>query len=448
MALKIMETLKNYYTGKKILVVGLGLQGGGVGVARFFAELNAIVTVTDKKKEEQLAPSIAALKDLPITFHLGGHVIEDFISADVIFKGPGVMWRSPEIVAAQERNIPVEMEMSFVAANLPCTIIGITGTRGKSTTTNLIYSVLKSMGFSVHLGGGLPGISNIEFLKTLTDKDYLVAELSSWALSGFHRKKISPHIAVFTNIFPDHLNYYREMGEYLHDKKAIFDYQKDDDFLIINKSFVDISNNAKSNVVTFQSSDFTRKLKVLKGVHNLENAAAALKVAEVLKLDLDQAAGIISEFGGLPFRQEVVGRIKNVTFINDTTSTTPIAAIKAINSFSDGKIYMILGGNSKNLPHDELINELDRVNKIILLQGSFTEEIIGELEKKYKEKITESYDNLEAAVGKAYDLASADGKPAYVLFSPAATSFAMFNNEFHRGREFNLQVSSLMQNAK
>lgn len=448
MAAKIMQTLKDSYGGKKILVVGLGLQGGGVGVARFFSQLGAVVTVTDKKNEIQLAPSVEALKDLPITFRLGGHAIEDFTSADIIFKGPGVPWSSPEIVAALKNNIPVEMEMSFVAANLPCAIIGITGTRGKSTTTNLIYNVLKGLGLPVYLGGGLPGISNIEFLKTLTDKDYLVAELSSWALSGFHNKKISPHISVFTNIFPDHLNYYKKMEDYLHDKKAIFDYQKPEDFLIINKSFVELSGSAKSKILTFEASDFPYPLKVLKGEHNRENAAAALKVSEVLGLDRIQASRIIAEYGGLPFRQQVVGKMKNVTFINDTTSTTPIAAIKAISSFSDGGIYIILGGNSKNLPHGELIDELDKVKKIILLQGSFTEEILATLKEKYADRITESYDNLEEAVKKAYDLALHDEQPAYVLFSPAATSFAMFNNEFHRGREFNLQVSRILENAK
>jgi len=232
------------YIGKKILVVGLGLQGGGVGIAKYFADLGANVTVTDKKSEKQLSPSIEALKDYEITFHLGGHQQDDFLSADIIFKGPSVLWTTPEIVAAEKKGIPVEMELSFFAANFPGKIIGVTGTRGKSTTTSMIFNLLKLSNFPAFLGGGFPGISTINYLKTLKETDWVVAEISSWALSGFHRKKISPHIAVMTNIYPDHLNYYNRMDDYIYDKKAIFLYQKKDDYFILNESlqFKDIKS--------------------------------------------------------------------------------------------------------------------------------------------------------------------------------------------------------------
>ena len=171
------------YVGKKILVVGLGLQGGGVGIAKYFADLGANVTVTDKKSEKQLSPSIEALKDYEITFHLGGHQQDDFLSADIIFKGPSVLWTTPEIVAAEKKGIPVEMELSFFAANFPGKIIGVTGTRGKSTTTSMIFNLLKLSNFPAFLGGGFPGISTINYLKTLKETDWVVAEISSWALS-------------------------------------------------------------------------------------------------------------------------------------------------------------------------------------------------------------------------------------------------------------------------
>lgn len=448
MANKIIEALRVKYKDKKVLVVGLGLQGGGLGVARFFAELGAQVTVTDKKSEELLVPSVEKLKDLPVKFRLGGHDVSDFTGADVIFKGPGVLWTSPEIVAAKEKGIPIEMEMSFVAANFPGIMIGITGTRGKSTTTNLIFNVLKDQGLPVYLGGGLPGISNIDYLKTLTDKDYLVAELSSWALSGFHTKKISPHIAVFTNMFPDHLNYYKNIHEYLHDKKAIFMYQGESDYLVINKTLSHVVGNSKSKTVTFNAMDFPEKLKFLRGNHNLENAAAAFKVAEILKLDRKVATDTIVNYGGLPFRQQVVGEKNQIAFINDTTSTTPIATMKAIESFSDKPIYLILGGNSKNLPYEELLGTLTKVKKIVLLKGSFTDEIYDKLEKSYSEKLSSSFDNLDGAINKAYSLAMIEKEPAYILFSPGATSFAMFNNEFHRGREFNRLVNTILKDAE
>lgn len=458
MSLRLIQDLKNKYSGKKILVVGLGLQGGGVGIAKFFAELGAKVTVTDKKTETQLLQSINRLKKYPITFHFGENMSEFFLNADVIFKGPSVPWTSPEILAAQENKIPIEMEMSFVVANYPGKVIGITGTRGKSTTTHLIYNLLKESGLKVSLGGGLPSISTIECLETADRNSWLVAELSSWALSGFHQKKISPYIAIFTNFYPDHLNYYKDMEEYFYDKRAIFQYQKKGDYLVANNNLV--KNTEKfsfaSSVTFFTKQDFPGELTYLKGDHNLENAAAALKVSQILKIDKNKAVKIIKNFGGLPFRLQIVGKKDNVTFINDTTSTTPTATIKAIDSLKDisaqagKKIILFLGGNSKNLPSDLLIDQLNMVSKIVLLDGTFTEEILPILKNKYPDKLIGPFDNLEEAVREGYKLAEGklgnDSNEIVLLFSPGATSFAMFNNEFHRGEEFNKLIKLILNN--
>ncbi len=445
MATAIIDSLRQQYKDKKVLVVGLGLQGGGTGIVKFFTELGAKVTVTDKKSEKQLSSSIEGLNKLSINFHLGGHWLEDFINADVIFKGPSVRWDLPEIAEAQKKGIPVEMEMSFFTAHCPGKIIGITGTRGKSTTTQMIYSLLKKFNYSVYLGGGLPDISTINYLKSLTVNDWVVAELSSWALSGFHRRKISPHIAVFTNFYPDHLNYYKNMDDYLYDKQAIYLYQKPDDYFIFNKKLLTLLGHPSGGLrMTFENDDFPGELKYLKGNHNRENAAAAWLVGKTLGLNATQCVSVISQFKGLPFRQEVVGVKGNVTFINDTTSTTPVAAVRAIESFSDKPVYLIMGGTTKNLPTTDLINCLNITKKIILLKGGFTDEIYASLKQKYSDKITEIYDDLERAIDKAYQLANADRKEVYVLFSPAAPSFAMFNNEFHRGRMFNQYVKQII----
>jgi len=417
----VYNQLKEKYEGKKVLVVGLGLQGGGVGVAKFFSELGAYVIVTDKKSEKQLLPSIEKLKDFKnIDYHLGGHHQDDFITADNIFKGPSVPW--------------------------DLKLIGITGTRGKSTTTNLIYQLLKNSGFNVFLGGGLPGISTIEYLKVADKNSFLVAELSSWALSGFHRAKISPHISVLTNLYPDHLNYYKNIDDYFYDKAAIFIYQNKNDFLVVNSQLNSQIKkfSPKSNIFYFSKEDFPFQLTYLKGDHNLENAASSLKVAQILEIDREKAIKIISNFNGLPYRQQIVGKKNNVIFINDTTSTTPIATIRAIDTFQDKKVVLILGGNSKNLPFDDLIKKLKNVEKIVLLAGSFTDQILDNLKRSYKDKVSDKiYDNLEKAVDEAYRLAL-NFKNSYVLFSPGATSFAMFNNEFHRGDEFNRIVKKII----
>ena len=447
MNIALIDKLKHRYKDKKVLVVGLGLQGGGVGIAKFFSELGAKVTVTDKKNEKQLVSSIEALRNYSIDFHLGGHRLPDFLEADVIFKGPSVLWSTPEIVAAEKKGIPIEMELSFFTSLFPGKIIGITGTRGKSTTTQLIFNLLKLSGFPVYLAGGLPGISTINYLNTLTVKDWVVMEISSWALSGFHRKKISPHIAVFTNIYPDHLNYYKSMDEYLYDKKAIYLYQKKEDYLILNKEIASSSPSVPSrddNVILFSKEDFPHKLTYLEGEHNLENAAAALQVARILKIDEKRAINIISNFQGLPYRQEVVGKKGNVIFINDTTSTTPIATVKAIETFNDKPVYLILGGNSKNLPSEILVKYLTVIKKIILLEGSFTKEIFPIIKKKFPDKLVGPFGDLEKAINKAFELACQEKEESYLLFSPAATSFAMFNNEFHRGEEFNRIVKKIL----
>ena len=445
----IIEKLKKKFKNKKVLVVGLGLLGGGVGLAKFFAQLGAKVVVTDKKNEKELASSINNLKQWPIEFHLGGHQSPDFLSANFIFKGPSVPWDLPEIVAARKKGVPVEMELSFFASYCPAKIIGVTGTRGKSTTTNLIYQLLKSSGVNTHLGGRLPGISTINLLPNIKPNDFVVLELSSWDLSGFHRKKISPHIAVFTNFYPDHLNYYENIDDYFYDKKAIYFYQTPSDYLIINQSLLQYINKNKlqSKIFTFSLHDFPYPLKFLQGEHNRENASAALRVAEVLGLNRKKAIEIISDFKGLPYRQQIIAEKNNIIFVNDATSTTPIATVYAIETFKDREIILILGGNSKRLPFDVLINRLIKTEKIILLGGSFTEEILPFLKEKYPAKISPVFNNLEEAVKEAYRLAKqleSDGFNVCVLFSPGATSFAMFDNEFHRGEEFNRIVKKIM----
>ncbi|MDH7476734.1 MAG: UDP-N-acetylmuramoyl-L-alanine--D-glutamate ligase [Microgenomates group bacterium] len=440
-----LKKIEEKYKNKKILIVGLGLQGGGSGLAKFFCQVGAKVKVTDLKKKKELKSSLEILKKYPIDYVLGEHRLSDFLEADVIFKGPSVPWDIPQLKAAEKKGIPIEMEISFFAANCPAKIIGITGTRGKSTTTNLIFNLLKRNHLNVHLGGSLPEISTVNLLKKIKSEDLVVLELPSWPLSGFHRKKISPHIGVFTNFYPDHLNYYPNMDEYLYDKKAIYLYQKQNNYLIANQSLQSLIevDKVKSKKIYYSKLDFPGKLKFLKGEHNQENAAAAFKVAQILNLDQKKTLEAINNFRGLPFRQEIV-KIKNrVIFINDTTSTTPIATIKAIDTFDDKPIILLLGGKSKNLPYLDLIDKLAKVKEIILLKGSFTDEIFEILKIKYPEKISPIYDDLTQAVKKAYLLAKKTMQSCYLLFSPGATSFSMFNNEFHRGKEFNQIVEKL-----
>ena len=179
--------------GKRVLVVGLGLQGGGVGVARFFSRHGSLVTVTDTKSHGELSDSITALKDQQnITYHLGGHHNEDFLNTDLIIKGPSVRWDNPYILKALQVGIPVTMETALFVKYAGCKTIGITGTRGKSTTTNLIFQTLSQLykKGKVYMSGNVPGTCAIELLDTVKDNDLAVLELSSLQLSCFHNENI------------------------------------------------------------------------------------------------------------------------------------------------------------------------------------------------------------------------------------------------------------------
>ncbi len=434
----LISQLKNRFQGKKVLVVGLGIQGGGIGLVQFFSTLGARVTASDVKSPAQLQTAINQLESYPVVFRFGPHQEADFLDSDIIFTGPSVKWDLPELIAARKKHIPIETEVAFFASLCPATIIGVTGTRGKSTTSSMIYQVLKAARKDVFLAGNVSGQSTISLLKRVSRDSLVVLELSSWQLAGFHRKRISPPVAVFTNLYPDHMNYYQAVDAYLYDKKAIYWYQTPSDTLIMNRSLISIipPEEVKGKRLLFSAADFTEPLHDLKGSHNQENAAAALATLNQLKIATKFSRQHLLDFVGLPNRQELIGENETVKIINDTTSTTPTATIKAIDSFSDRNIILILGGNSKNLPVTDLLEKLAQVEKIVLLAGSFTDQILPQLKQLYPNKISPVFNNLKLAIEEAYRLSLRSKGFSYLLFSPGATSFAMFNNEFHRGQEF------------
>lgn len=430
-----MEELEKRFKKKKVLVVGLGLQGGGLGLVNFFAKLGAKVCLTDLKTKKELQESIDKIEDKNVKLVLGRHRLKDFLNADCIFKGPSVPWDLPFLKKAQQKGITVKMELSFFASYCPGKIIGVTGTRGKTTTTMMIYQLLQRAGFSVYLGGNISGLSTISLLSQIKKQDWVVLELPSWPLSDFHRKRLSPHIGVFINFYPDHLNFYQTVDDYLYDKKAIYLYQKKDDILVANKALqLMIEKDAiSSRVVYFDKKSFPGKLQ-LKGSHNLENASAAFSLSQLLGIDQNLARHFLSTFKGLPFRLEKVAKIKGVEIINDTTSTTPIACQAALNTVKGKRIILLLGGNSKNLPFKDLTKMINnKVDKLVLLKGSFSQEILPLLDKGKLIRLA-PFSDLE----KAFSAALKEAKVSdVILFSPAATSFSMFKNEFHRGEEFN-----------
>src|SRR5436309_1709493 len=187
--------------GKRVLIMGLGLQGSGMAAARYAAQQGAIVRVTDLKSPEILAPSVRALSGLPIDFVLGEHRNEDFLWAEMVIRNPGIPLSSPYLRLAMFHGATVEMEIALFFLACPGRIIGITGTRGKTTTTTLIYKILQSSGAPTVLGGNVAGVETLSLLPQITSETFVVLELSSWQLEGLAPHKLSQSVAVMTNYY-------------------------------------------------------------------------------------------------------------------------------------------------------------------------------------------------------------------------------------------------------
>ncbi|MEX0933957.1 MAG: UDP-N-acetylmuramoyl-L-alanine--D-glutamate ligase, partial [Candidatus Paceibacterota bacterium] len=426
-----MKDYKEYFRGKKITVMGLGLLGRGVGDAIFLAEHGAELIITDLKSEEELAESLEKLAHYPnITFHLGGHREEDFKDRDMILKSAGVPLDSSYIETARTEGIPIEMSSSLFAKLSPCTNIGITGTRGKSTITHLLYEILKRAGKDVCLGGNVRGISTLAQLPKVTEKTIMVMELDSWQLQGFGEAKISPRVAVFTNLLPDHMNYYKgDMKQYLNDKKNIFLYQKEGDLLVVGEVVSQILApdlvNHRGKILTARPqdvpSDWSPKLL---GVHNRENIAHAMHAVSYFNIEKDSIREAVEEFSGVEGRLQCIREINDVSFYNDTTATTPDATRAALHALDDGtkRTILIMGGADKELDAQALVAELpEHVKAVVLLPGTGTNKVRNSFDLLHGIKIIDT-STMEEAVAKAYQFAEPGDR---VLLSPAFASFGL-----------------------
>jgi len=458
-----------HFCGKKITVMGLGLLGRGVGDARYLALCGAEVIVTDLKTREQLADSVAQLESFSnITFVLGEHRLEDFAGRDMILKAAGVPLDSVYIAEANKNNIPVRMSADLFAEISGIPIIGITGTRGKSTVTHMLHAILKEAGKKVLLGGNVRGVSTLSLLAEVTPEHIAVLELDSWQLQGFGEARMSPHIAIFTTLFSDHLNYYSARGgsasggkdaseQYLADKANIFLYQGAEDTLILGKQCAPViiekySDRIDSKTVVADELKLpdTWILKI-PGMHNRYDAALALTAARALNISDDTSRKALEVFKGVPGRLELVREVYlpaqagGIKIYNDTTATTPEATLAAISAISDvglpmSHIILIMGGADKGLEMDALVAKLPELKQVVFLAGSGTERIVGSLQEAEGSKISSPFDSLKDAVANAFAHAESGDT---ILFSPAFASFGMFKNEFDRGDQFNVLVSAI-----
>ncbi len=434
-----MDTARAFFKGKKITVLGLGLLGKGLGDTAFLAECGAHLTVTDLKSAKELAPSIESLKKYKnIRFVLGKHEISDFENCDMVIKAQGVPLDSLYVIHAEAQGIPVRMDDELFVSLAPkgVKIVGVTGTRGKTTTASLIFHILKQAGKRVYLGGNIRGVATLALLKKVRTGDSVVLELSSWQLQGFSSQKISPTISVFTNFMPDHMNYYKnDLGRYFADKAGIFTYQKSGDVLVAGESLTKKIPRSYKGTLTVVNSSLVPKSWILPlaGEHNRENIAFAVAVCRTLKIPLAKIRNGVETFKAVSGRLELVKSLRGVKIYNDNNSTTPEATIAALNSFPKKQIVLIMGGADKGLPVDVLLETVRTyAHTMILLPGTGSERI--------EDADFFRADSLSEALTSAYRSAE---KGDVVLFSPGFASFGMFVNEYDRGDQFVKLVKQL-----
>jgi UDP-N-acetylmuramoylalanine--D-glutamate ligase len=444
-----MTENKNFFKDKKITVMGLGLLGRGLGVIKFLADQRALLTVTDLKTEAELKPSLVKLARYKnIQYVLGRHRLGDFKKADLIIRAPNAPLNSPYLQAAQKAKVPIEMDASLFAKLAPAGVklIGITGSRGKSTVTHLLFDILKQAKKRVHLGGNVRGLATLPLLNKVKSGDLVVLELDSWQLQGFGQNKISPQMAIFTSFMVDHLNYYQgNLRRYFKDKSQIYRFQKPEDVLITGgtakEAILKYGPQPKSKILKPQLQLTKNWPLTVLGKHTRYNMTLATTAAMELGVPKTVIRRVVKNWTGLPGRLEPVETIKGVKYINDTTATTPQALTAAIKAWSvdRNKIILIAGGQDARLDWSEIDKALKKIKAIVLFPGTATDILIKKLPKHLQDQ-AQVVDNMKEAVNKAKDKA---GIGDVVLLSPGAKSFGLFKNEFDRGDQFKYYVRKL-----
>ena len=465
-------SLKN----KKITIMGLGLHGGGLGVAKYLVRSGAKLLISDIKTKKELKPSLDQLKDFPnISYHLGGHSWNDFKNADMVFVNQAVNLHSPIIRKIKKARIPISNEMILFFELCPSQIIGVTGTNGKSTTVQLIYEILKNnfnpQNRKIYLGGNI-GISLLEQVEEMAEKDLVILELSSFQLEFLTLIKKSPHISIILNITPDHLDKHRNLEEYIEAKKNIIRFQNHEDFAILNYDDQNVKRFAKSTkakILYFsrklnqKSGSFLRndyfwtnfrgnlkqyskkqKIKII-GEHNYENILASILVGAIYNVKSDIIKQVLKNFRGLPHRIQYVKKINGVKYFNDSKATTPISTVAALNSF-DKKVILLAGGFDKKLELEKLAKEIINHSKTIILFGEMAkrlEKTILRIQSKFfpnEDLPIFQVNDLEKAVKKAYQISESSD---IVLLSPSTSSLDQFRDFEERGKKFCLIVRKL-----
>ncbi len=440
------EKFKEYFKGKKVTVMRIGLLGRGVGDTAYMAEAGAEITVADAAAQEVMQPSVDALAQYPnVTFKFGPYDFADFKGADFVWVGAGAPLDEPVLVACRAAGIRLVQSAALFAELSGIPIVGITGTRGKSTVTHMIHHVLQeTFEEDILLGGNVRGLSNLQLLNQVEEDSIAVMELDSWQLQGFGWAKRSPHIAVFTNFMEDHMNYYHDdMDAYFADKANIFLYQGEEGVLVTTPEVFERAKKLSGatlgqEVVLVDESIIPEDANLaMPGSHNRLNAALAFEALKALGLSEEEIFSGLASFPGVEGRLQYLGEINDVKIYNDNNATTPQAVVmglKAVGNSDDKNVILIAGGANKGIDPQTLVDEIPKYcKKVVLLAGTGTDTIKDKIECEVVESVEEA-----VKAGLAF------GQPGDVLlFSPGFASFGMFKNEYERNDEFLRVVKGL-----
>ena len=450
----LTEKLKSW-NNRKIAVLGLGVSNRPL--VRLLLEAGCHVTGCDRTPRENLEEEVLELERQGCALKVGEGYLED-LEADLVFRTPGMHPNNPALVILREKGAEVTSEMEIFFECCPCTILAVTGSDGKTTTTTLISEMLKAEGKKVWLGGNI-GTPLLPWCREMQAEDFAVVELSSFQLMDMQR---SPHIAVITNLAPNHLDVHKDMAEYIWAKENIFRFQKDDDVLILNadneitagfagngttKFF---SRREKTNGVWEENGTVYRNGKalmetgdiLLPGEHNIENYMAAILAVEGLVED-ETIRQVARTFGGVEHRIELV-RIKDgVRYYNDSIASSPTRTIAGLKSFPE-KVLLIAGGYDKHIPYDVLGPEICQHVKKLFLGGATGPLIQAAVENapEYRPGCPEIVDCGDFTSAVLSAVAAAESGDV-VLMSPASAAFDQFKNFMVRGDYFKKLIMEL-----
>lgn len=446
--------------GKRVTVMGLGRFGGGVGVARYLVKQGADVLVTDTLPAEQLKESVAQLDGLPIEYRLGEHNVSDFTTCGLVVANPAVKPDNRFLRAAQAANIPITSEIRLLVEALPNRLrtIGVTGTAGKSTTTAMIGHILRkaypqppappgdrstataTAAPWIWVGGNIGG-SLLDHVDEIGPDDWVVLELSSFMLHGLregaHFHGWSPHIAVVTNISPNHLDWHGSFVDYAADKRVILDYQDTDrGSAVFGPGLHNTLDHRVRDMRFREQADVRANPRIellLPGFHNQLNATLACDAAQCAGVDWVSAAQALADFPGLPHRLQFVLEHNGVRYYNDSKCTTPEAAELAIRSFEPGTAHIILGGYDKGSDLKPLAGFASEHCAGIYTIGVTGEVIATAAQAASAVCEVVRCETLDVAIREAVNRA----KPGQVvLLSPACASWDQFDNYERRGERF------------